>query len=394
MKQHVISGIILLSYILFTGCGTTTQTSPQEVVVGAELTDSYLPLLENKNVGLVVNQTSVIDSVHLIDYLFNKGVAIKGIYAPEHGYKGNVERGEHVDGTTDPETGIPVYSLYGKYRKPTPEMLEGIDVMIFDMQDVGVRFFTYINTMTRVMEASAENGIKVIVLDRPNPLGYYVDGPVLKPGFESGIGLYPIPVIHGMTVGEYAKMVNSEGWLKDGIQCDLEVVKMENYTHETKYQLPVLPSPNLADMKSVYLYPSICLFEGADVNEGRGTDTPFQVFGAPYYTPKDFSYVPKSIPVLALHPKFEGETCYGYNLSETPMAELQNIKQLEIKYLIDFYNKSDDKENFFTPFFDKLAGTDQLRKQIIAGLSEKEIRESWQTDLDNFKQMRKKYLLY
>ncbi|WP_319228530.1 DUF1343 domain-containing protein [Draconibacterium orientale] len=394
MKQVTISVIILLSYIFFSGCKTTIQTPPQQVVVGAERTDSYLPFLENKNVGLVVNQTSVIDSVHLIDYLFNKGVSIKGIYAPEHGYKGNVERGEHVDGTTDPDTGIPVHSLYGQYRKPTPEMLEGIDVMIFDMQDVGVRFFTYINTMTRVMEASAENGIKVIVLDRPNPLGYYVDGPVLKPGFESGVGLFPIPVIHGMTVGEYAQMVNSEGWLKDGIQCDLEVVKMKNYTHETKYQLPVLPSPNLADMKSIYLYPSICLFEGADVNEGRGTETPFQVFGAPYYTPKDVSYVPKSIPVLALHPKFEGETCYGYDLSETPLAELQNIKQLEIKYVIDFYNKSDDKENFFTPFFDKLAGTDQLRKQIIAGMSEEEIRESWQTDLDNFKQLRKKYLLY
>ena len=394
MKPGLTSCLILLAYVLTSGCSSSTEHLTPEVKVGAERSEIYLPLLENKNVGLVINQTSVVDSVHLIDYLFEKGVNIKAIYAPEHGYKGNVERGEHFDGTTDPGTGIPVFSIYGTNRKPSPEMLEGIDVMIFDIQDVGVRFFTFISTLNMVMEACAENGIKVIVLDRPNPLGYYVDGPVLDPQFQSFVGLNPIPVIHGMTVGEYAKMVNGEGWLKDSIQCDMEVVKMENYTHATKYQLPVLPSPNLADMKSIYLYPSICLFEGANVNEGRGTYKPFQQFGAPYYTPKDFSYVPKSIPVLALHPKFEGETCYGYDLSGMTISELQDIKQLEIKYLIDFYNKGNDKENFFTSFFDKLAGTDQLRLQIIEGKTEEQIRASWQEDLEKYKLMRKNYLLY
>jgi len=396
MKLKLICFAFLIISILVGACTGIQEKkkTPQKITVGAERSEIYLPLLEGKKVGLVVNQSSMVDSVHLINYLVSKGVDVKGIYAPEHGYKGNVERGKHVDGEIDAETGIPVYSLYGKNHKPSPEILKDIDVMVFDMQDVGVRFFTYIYTMTRVMEASAENGIKVVVLDRPNPIGYYVDGPMLKPGFESGIGLFPIPVIHGLTVGEFAMMVNGEHWLKDGIQCDLEVIKVENYTHETKYQLPVFPSPNLAEMKSIYLYPSICLFEGADVNEGRGTYKPFQQFGAPYYTPQDFFYVPKSIPVLALHPKFEGETCYGYDLSGMTMNQLQDIKQLEIKYVIDFYNKCDDKENFFTSFFDKLAGTDQLRLQIIEGKTEEQIRASWQEDLDEFKLMRKNYLLY
>ncbi len=396
MKLKLICFAFLIISILVGACTGIQEKkkTPQKITVGAERPEIYLPLLEGKKVGLVVNQSSMVDSVHLINYLVSKGVDVKGIYAPEHGYKGNVERGKHVDGEIDAETGIPVYSLYGKNHKPSPEILKDIDVMVFDMQDVGVRFFTYIYTMTRVMEASAENGIQVIVLDRPNPIGYYVDGPMLKPGFESGIGLFPIPVIHGLTVGEFAMMVNGEHWLKDGIQCDFEVIKVENYTHETKYQLPVFPSPNLAEMKSIYLYPSICLFEGADVNEGRGTYKPFQQFGAPYYTPQDFFYVPKSIPVLALHPKFEGETCYGYDLSNMTLSELQDIRQLEIKYLIDFYNKCDDKENFFTSFFDKLAGTDQLRLQIIEGKTEEQIRASWQKDLDEFKLMRKNYLLY
>ena len=396
MKLKLICFAFLIISILVGACTGIQEKkkTPQKITVGAERSEIYLPLLEGKKVGLVVNQSSMVDSVHLINYLVSKGVDVKGIYAPEHGYKGNVERGKHVDGEIDAETGIPVYSLYGKNHKPSPEILKDIDVMVFDMQDVGVRFFTYIYTMTRVMEASAENGIQVIVLDRPNPIGYYVDGPMLKPGFESGIGLFPIPVVHGLTVGEFAMMVNGEHWLKDGIQCDLEVIKVENYTHETKYQLPVFPSPNLAEMKSIYLYPFICLFEGADVNEGRGTYKPFQQFGAPYYTPQDFFYVPKSIPVLALHPKFEGETCYGYDLSNMTLSELQDIRQLEIKYLIDFYNKCDDKENFFTSFFDKLAGTDQLRLQIIEGKTEEQIRASWQKDLDEFKLMRKNYLLY
>ncbi len=394
MKIKLVSITFIIFYLITVGCKEKSSHSEANIIVGAELTETYLPLLADKRVGVVVNQTSMVDTVHLIDFLFSKGVDLKAIYAPEHGYKGNVERGEHFDGTTDPDTGTPVFSLYGKNRKPSPEMLAGIDVVIFDIQDVGVRFFTYISTLNKVMEACAENGIQVIVFDRPNPLGHYVDGPVLNPEFNSFVGLNPIPIVHGLTVGEYAMMSNGEGWLKDSVQCNLEVIRMENYTHETRYQLPIFPSPNLPDMKSIYLYPSICLFEGANVNEGRGTYKPFQQFGAPYYTPQDFSYVPKSIPVLALHPKFEDETCYGYDLSETPLDELQNMKQIQLKYIIDFYQKCDDKEHFFTSFFDTLAGTDKLRKQIIEGKSEAEIRTGWQEDLDKYKEMRKKYLLY
>ncbi len=390
----LMSIIFVLLYLFETGCTRNAKHLKSEVIVGAERSEIYLPLLANKRVGLVVNQTSVVDSVHLIDFLFTRGVDIEAIYAPEHGYKGNVERGEHFDSATDPDTGIPVFSIYGKNRKPGPDMLKGIDVIVFDIQDVGVRFYTYISTLNKIMEACAENGIKVIVLDRPNPLGYYVDGPVLSPDFESFVGLNPVPVVHGMTMGEYAMMVNGQGWLKDSVLCDLEVIRMENYTHATKYQLPIPPSPNLADMKSVYLYPSICLFEGANVNEGRGTLKPFQQFGAPYFTPHDFSYVPKSIPVLSLHPKFENETCYGFDLSGMTLSELQDMQQIQLKYIIEFYQKCNNKELFFNDFFDKLAGSDALRKQIIEGQSEEQIRAGWQEDLNNYKKMRKKYLLY
>ncbi len=387
--------MIILAFVLAGGCtGKTGQLPGQKIIVGAGRTDIYLPLLKGKNVGLVVNQTSMVGSVHLIDFLYDKGVSLKAIYAPEHGYKGTVEAGKHFDNTTDPGTGVPVFSLYGKNRKPGTEILKGIDVVIFDIQDVGVRFFTYISTLNNVMEACAENGIKVMVLDRPNPIGHYIDGPVLDPNFKSFVGMNPIPIAHGLTIGEYAMMSNGEGWLKDSVKCDLEVIRMGNYAHDSLYQLPIFPSPNLPNMKSIYLYPSICLFEGINANEGRGTEHPFQQFGAPYYTPRDFSYVPKSMPGRSLHPRFEGETCYGQDMSGTPMGELQGIKQIQIKYVIDFYNKCNDKEHFFSKFFDKLAGTDQLRKQIIEGKSEDEIRASWQEGLDGYKAMRNKYLLY
>jgi uncharacterized protein YbbC (DUF1343 family) len=266
--------------------------------------------------------------------------------------------------------------------------------MVFDIQDIGVRFFTVVSTMHNVMEACAENNIPVIILDRPNPLGYYVDGPVMQAEFTNFIGMHMVPVVHGLTLGEFATMINGEGWLKDSVKCELEVVEIKNYTHATKYQLPVVPSPNLPDMKSIYLYPSICFFEGAEVNEGRGTWKPFQQFGTPWYKPQDHAYVPISIPVLALHPKFENDTCYGYDLSSLSLEELQEIEQIQLNYLIEFYQKSPDKEHFFTAFFENLAGSDTLRKQIIAGHTEEQIRESWKADLELYKQMRKNYLLY
>ncbi|MGD9557112.1 MAG: exo-beta-N-acetylmuramidase NamZ domain-containing protein [Mangrovibacterium sp.] len=392
--MRIIFACFLIAIFLPT-CVPGEKPNPSEgLVLGASRTESYLPLLEGKRVGVVVNQTSVVDSVHLVNFLLSKQVNITAIYAPEHGYKGTVERGEYIESSTDSVTGLPVFSIYGRTRKPTPEMLQGIDVMVFDIQDIGVRFFTVISTMSNVMEACAENGIKVIILDRPNPLGYYVDGPVMKPEFSNFIGLHQVPVVHGMTLGEYACMVNGEGWLKDSVKCELEVITVENYTHDTKYQLPVVPSPNLPDMKSVYLYPMVCFFEGAEVNEGRGTWKPFQQFGTPWFTPRDHTFVPVSIPVLSLHPKFENDTCYGYDLSGQTIAGLQEINQVRLNYLIEFYQKSNQKELFFTDFFENLAGSDTLRKQIMAGQTEEQIRESWQSELDQYKEMRKKYLLY
>lgn len=401
----------LVKYILFitilnlcVGCkarnpemtdSESNEPSITNLRVGAEVFDDYLPMLENKRVGLVVNQTSVVGNTHLVDTLLALQVNVKAIFAPEHGYKGKVERGQDIDNSVDKDLGIPVISIYGQKKKPNPEDLKNIDVMIFDMQDVGVRFFTYISTMHYVMEACAENRVNLIVLDRPNPLGYYIDGPVLDTAFRSFIGMHPVPVIHGMTIGEYAQMINGEEWLKDRVKCSLHVVKVENYNHQIKYELPVSPSPNLPNMKSIHLYPSICLFEGAEVNEGRGTDTPFQVFGNPVFEPRLYSYTPVSKPGYSLHPKFEGQICYGYNLSDTSLEILQNITQLELKYVIEFYQKYPDKEKFFNAdFFDLLAGGSNLREQIISGTSIAEIRKSWKPGVENFKIIRQKYLLY
>lgn len=396
MRSLSLISAFLFILALCSNCNSAnkTSTSSNEVILGAARTETYFPILEGKRVGLVVNQTSVVDSMHLVDFLRSKKVNIAAIYAPEHGYRGTVERGEYIESATDSVTGLSIYSIYGRLRKPTPEILKGIDVMVFDIQDIGVRFFTVVSTMSNVMEACAENGIKLIILDRPNPLGYYVDGPVMKPEFSNFIGMHQVPVVHGMTLGEYAMMINGEGWLKDSVKCDLEIVQLKNYTHSTKYQLPIAPSPNLPDMKSVYLYPSVCFFEGAEVNEGRGTYKPFQQFGTPWFIPRAHSYIPRSIPVLSLHPKFENQVCYGYDLSGMEISELQRIKQVQLNYLIEFYRKSDQKELFFTDFFENLAGSDTLRKQIMAGQTEEQIRESWQTDLDRYKEMRKKYLLY
>lgn len=364
------------------------------VEIGAAQLDAYLPLLGSQKVGMVVNQTTTVGATHLVDTLLSRGVNIGAIYAPEHGYRGTTERGKTVENQVDEATGITIHSIYGSKKKPSPEILKGIDIMIFDMQDAGARFFTYISTMHYIMEACAENNIPLLILDRPNPLGHYVDGPVLDTKFSSFIGMHPIPIVHGMTIGEYARMINGEGWLKDGVMCNLEIIKVNNNDNQTHYLLAIPPSPNLPDMKSIYLYPTVCLFEGTRVSEGRGTMKPFQQFGTPEFTPQQNAFVPKPIPSMSSDPKFEGKTCYGYDLSTLSMETLQQIDHIDLSYLLEFYRKEKDKEHFFEQSFDLLSGSDQLRKQIIAGKSEEEIRASWQPKLDQFKEMRKKYLLY
>jgi len=391
--------LVLPMLILFlVGCSGLEVESKSEndnqSQIGAERMEEYLPLIRGKTIGMVVNHTTAIGSAHLVDTLLSLDINIKAIYAPEHGFRGNVERGKDIDDGIDAETGVQVFSIYGESRKPSPEMLDGIDLMIFDMQDVGVRFFTYVSTMHYVMEACAENNIKLLILDRPNPIGHYVDGPVLDPEFRSFIGMHEVPIAHGMTLGEIAGMINGEQWLKDGNQCDFKVIKAANYDHTTRFTFSVRASPNLPDMKSVYLYPSICLFEGTVVSEGRGTYKPFQQFGAPWFTQKNHQYIPESIPVLAFDPKFNGQICYGYDLSSKTIEELQAIDSLNISYLIEFYEKSGMSEEFFERSFNLLAGNDILKFQIMSGLPESEIRQSWQPGLENFLQLREKYLLY
>ncbi|MEM6966133.1 MAG: DUF1343 domain-containing protein [Bacteroidota bacterium] len=363
--------------------------------VGAAQMEKYLPLLEGKQVALVVNQTSMLENTHLVDTLLQRGILIKKIFAPEHGFRGEADAGEKVKDGKDAKTGIPLISLYGKNRKPTKAHLTGIDVVVFDIQDVGARFYTYISTMSYVMEACAEYAVDFVVLDRPNPNGHYVDGPVMKNGYESFIGLHPVPVVHGMTVGEYAQMVNGEGWLKNGIKCVLKVIRNKNYDHQTFYEIPIKPSPNLPNIRSVYLYPSLCFFEGTTVSAGRGTTKQFQIYGHPDFKQGDFSFTPIS-RAGAKYPKFENQTCHGFDLTVLPLEEFKTIGQINLRYLLHFYENFEDKSNFFleNKFFDKLAGSATLRWQIIKGRSEEEIRDSWQNDLEAFKKIRGKYLLY
>lgn len=400
---------VLLFSVIFFACNTTiaeekttidvpqtSQSMPvQPLMTGAQQTDKYFPILQNKNIVLVVNQTSVIGGTHLVDTLVKSGIKISKIFAPEHGFRGTADAGEKVKNGKDAATGIPLISLYGKHKKPLPEDLKNIDLVVFDIQDVGARFYTYISTMSYVMEACAEQNIPFLALDRPNPNGHFIDGPILEKSFSSFVGLHPVPVVHGMTVGEYARMVNGEKWLKNGVQCDLMVTSCTGYDHEKFYALPVKPSPNLPNMKSIYLYPSLCFFEGTTVNAGRGTDKQFQVFGDPKSTVGDFNYTPTSRPG-AKYPKHEGKVCNGYDLSNLELIYLQKQSKLNLTYLMDFYQNYPDKKSFFLAnnFFDKLAGTDALRKAIIAGKTEAEIRESWQVKLEEYRVMREQYLLY
>jgi uncharacterized protein YbbC (DUF1343 family) len=371
----------------------SAQATQAPLQLAALRTEKYLPRLEGKKVGLLINHTSLLpngnDYVHLLDYLLGQGVNVTTIFTPEHGFRGTADAGEKVDSGTDAQTGLPIVSLYGSNKKPKPEQLQNIDIMLFDIQDVGARFYTYISSMHYAMEACAENGKKMIVLDRPNPHGHYVDGPVLEPAFRSFVGMHPIPVVHGLTVGELAHMINKEGWLADGKQCELEVISMANYTHATPYTLPVKPSPNLPNQQAIMLYPSLCFFEGTPMSIGRGTPFPFQVIGYPQPQFGDFTFTPVSTPGAAKNPKHENQECFGVDLRQASAPD-----QLNLAYLIGFYQKYEAKDDFFIKFFDLLAGTDKLKKQIRAGLSEEEIRTSWQQELDAYKSLRAKYLLY
>jgi uncharacterized protein YbbC (DUF1343 family) len=374
---------------------TTDAASLQAVVVGAERSDLLLPQLEGKTIGMVVNHTSRVGEQHLVDYLLEQKVAIQAIFAPEHGFRGEADAGAKIKDGKDPQTGLSVLSLYGKKRKPAKADLEGIDLVVFDIQDVGARFYTYISTMHYVMEACAEQQIPFLVLDRPNPNGHYVDGPILSKDHTSFVGMHPVPVVHGMTVGEYAQMINGEGWLANGMRCALTVIPCANYTHQTPYDLPLKPSPNLPNMRSIYLYPSLCFFEGTVISVGRGTQKQFQVVGHPDLTGYDFSFSPTPQPG-ARYPKHQDKTCYGIDLSTLPVDDIRDRAALDLGYLIALYQAFDSKENFFLEslFFDKLAGGPTLRQQIQKGMTAEEIRKTWIEDLVAFRQVRARYLLY
>ncbi|WPO76836.1 DUF1343 domain-containing protein [Flavobacterium sp. KACC 22761] len=359
------------------------------IKTGADNYEKYLPILKDKKVGIVTNQTGILsDKTHVVDFLLEKKIAIQTIFAPEHGFRGTADAGEHVVDGKDPKTGLPIISLYGDNKKPKPAQLAGIDVMIFDLQDVGARFYTYISSLHYVMEACAENNVPLIVFDRPNPNGSIVDGPLLEKEFTSFVGMHPIPLLHGLTIGEYAQMVNGEKWLKDGAQCKLTVIPCLDYKRTMPYSLLVKPSPNLPNDQSINLYASLCLFEGTNVSVGRGTETQFQIYGSPYLAKTNFRFTPKP-NFGAKDPLYNGKECFGEDLTKYP-----KLKQLELKWLIKAYQNTSDKTKFFNAFFTKLAGTKKLQQQIESGVSEVAIRKTWQKDLEAFKKMRTKYLIY
>lgn len=373
-----------------------------KLLTGAEQTELYVPYLKGKRVGMVVNPTSIIGKETSVDSLLKLGVKIVKIFGPEHGFRGNASAGVSVSDDIDTKTGIKAISLYGKHAIPTKEDLADVDVMIFDIQDVGVRFYTYINTLQHVMEACAANNKEVLILDRPNPNGFYIDGPILDPQFKSGIGLKPIPVVHGLTVGEYAQMLNGEKWLDNKLTCKLQIIKVANYTHDTPYELPVKPSPNLNTNQSILLYPSTCLFEGTYLNHGRGTQFPFTIIGSPFLKGKfPFSYTPTSIKGMAETPLFMNQLCYGLDLRTYDVSKIRKEKKLNLTWMMELYQASPNKADFFNSklstqmgTIERLIGVADFRAQIIAGKTEAEIRKSWEPGLTQYKTMRKKYLLY
>ncbi len=399
MRYINILIIVFLTFASISGFGQNLHKSKgklaktKTIFPGAYLTNEYLGLLKGKKTAIVANKTSFINNTHLVDTLVSLGVDVVKIFGPEHGFRSDQPDGKEIDNSIDAKTGIEIVSLYGNHRKPTQVDLANVDILIFDIQDVGVRFYTYISTLTLTMEACAESNIPLIVTDRPNPNGFYVDGPVLDTAFSSFVGMHPIPIVYGMTIGEYATMVNGEKWFNGEKTCDLTVIKCKNYTHHSRYKLPVAPSPNLQDMQAVYLYPSLCLFEGTVVSIGRGTDSPFKVYGHPLLQNGSYSFTPIPIAGVSEDPPLNGQLCFGQNLGEQAETIIEKGK-LELSWLIGAYNELCPQTDFFKPYFDKLVGSNLLREQIESGLDEKEIHKSWRTGLKEFKKIREKYLLY
>ncbi len=419
MILNVLKNTVLLFVFLLISCGYNSDQKNESVkktnepniiinkdnvpiLVGANQTNTYLPLLKGKRVAVVANQTSVIFQslelnnqepiafTHLVDSLVSLNIDVKKVFAPEHGFRGTADAGEVVKDGVDTRTGLPIVSLYGNNKKPTAEQLKGLDMVIFDIQDVGARFYTYISSLHYVMEACAEQGIPMLILDRPNPNGHYVDGPILEKEHKSFVGMHPIPIVHGMTIGEYAQMINGEKWLTNGVQCDITVIKNKDYWHKRAYNLPIKPSPNLPNNIAINLYPSLCFFEGTNVSAGRGTDRQFQIFGSPYLDSQLFDYTFTPHPNEgSKYPKHKDEICYGLNLNSVSYLNTTNFE-----WLIKAYNNTEDKTKFFNAFFTKLAGTTKLQKQIENGLTQAQIKATWQDGLQVFNTTRAKYLLY
>ncbi|WP_147678955.1 exo-beta-N-acetylmuramidase NamZ family protein [Algibacter pacificus] len=414
MRLNVFKNTVLLFVLVMISCGNITKSKSEKaivldtdipkqnqedksIVVGANQTALYLPILEGKRVGIVANQTSVIfkndeknTHTHLVDSLLALKVNIKSVFAPEHGFRGTADAGEVIKDGVDVKTNLPIVSLYGKNKKPSVAQLKDLDIVVFDIQDVGARFYTYISSLHYVMEACAEQNIPVLILDRPNPNGHYFDGPILEKAHKSFVGMHPIPTVHGMTIGEYAKMINGEKWLTNGVKCELQVIPVKNYNRNLSYNLPIKPSPNLPNDKAINLYPSLCFFEGTNVSAGRGTDTQFQIFGSPFLNAEifPFQFKPQTNPG-AKYPKYENKLCYGENLTKT-----ENLNALNLNWLIKAYHNTENKSEFFISFFTKLAGTKTLQQQIETGLSAEEIKASWADGLTAFGKMRAKYLIY
>ena len=398
MIKFMTKSAFIIASLLVTPCYSNsiqevpknnTESTTATIKTGADNFEKYLPLLKNKKVGIITNQTGILSNkTHLVDFLLEKKIAVQTIFAPEHGFRGTADAGEHVVDGKDQKTGLPIISLYGDNKKPKPAQLAGIDIMVFDLQDVGARFYTYISSLHYVMEACAENGVPLIILDRPNPNGRIVDGPLLEKEFTSFVGMHPIPLLHGMTIGEYGQMINGEKWLKEGVQCKLTVIPCSDYKREMDYSILAKPSPNLPNDQSINLYASLCLFEGTNVSMGRGTEKQFQIYGSPFLTKTNFSFTPKP-NFGAKDPLYNGKECFGEDLTSYP-----KLTKLELKWLIKAYQNTSGKTKFFNPFFTKLAGTKKLQQQIESGVSENEIRKSWQKDLEAFKKMRKAYLIY
>ena len=381
--------IILLFGLLLASLGAPAQG---RIETGAEQTGRYLPLLEGRRVGIMTNHTGTVGRTHLVDTLRSLGVDIRVVFAPEHGFRGQADAGESVASYRDRKTGIDVVSVYGSTKRPPDSIMQRLDVLLFDIQDVGLRYYTYLSSMHYLMEACAANGKRLIVLDRPNPNGFYVDGPVLEAKHRSFVGMHPIPVVHGMTLGELARMIDGEGWLRDGLRCKLTVIPCRGYTHRSRYRLPTAPSPNLPNMRAVYLYPSLCFFEGTPVSLGRGTDFPFQAYGHPELQ-GDFSFTPRS-NAGAKNPPLKDKLCHGVDLRTAPSDERIWERGVDLGYVIDCYRQLNLGEKFFTPMFDRLTGTDYVRQMILQGAGADRIKARWADDVERFKQTRKPYLLY